>query len=109
VLTGSCLRKLARDIDIAARVGDCEFALLIEGPVTPAQAVAAATQLVARALQPSDLLPVGARLKLHVAIAMVPDAQCGEYPNAALHLAYMLKSLREMPANTRKSIKTVNF
>jgi diguanylate cyclase (GGDEF)-like protein len=53
VLAGSCLRKLARDIDIAARVGDCEFALLIEGPVSPAQAVAAATQLVARALQPS--------------------------------------------------------
>lgn len=109
VLTGSCLRKLARDIDIAARVGDSEFALLIEGPVTAAQAVAAATQLVARALQPSDLLPVGSHLKLHVAIAMVPDAQCGAQPDAALHLAYMLKSLREMPADTRKSIKTVNF
>ena len=40
---------------------------------------------------------------------MVPDAQCGAHPDAALHLAYMLKSLREMPANTRKSIKTVNF
>jgi two-component system, sensor histidine kinase LadS len=109
VLTGSCLRKLARDIDIAARVGDSEFALLIEGPVTAAQAVAAATQLAARALQPSDLLPVGSHLKLHVAIAMVPDAQCGAQPDAALHLAYMLKSLRDMPANTRKSIKTVNF
>ena len=109
VLTSSCLRKLARDIDIAARVGDSEFALLIEGPVTAAQAVAAATQLVAHALQPSDLLPVGSHLKLHVAIAMVPDAQCGAQPDAALHLAYMLKSLREMPANTRKSIKTVNF
>jgi diguanylate cyclase (GGDEF)-like protein len=69
VLTGSCLRKLARDIDIAARVGDSEFSLLIEGPVSAAQAVAAATQLVARALQPSDLLPVGSHLKLHVAIA----------------------------------------
>ncbi|WP_411884856.1 diguanylate cyclase [Polaromonas sp. YR568] len=109
VLAGSCLRQRARDIDIAARVGDSEFALLIEGPVTPAHAVAAATQLVARALQPSDLLPVGSRLKLHVAIAMVPDAQCGKAPDAALHLAYMLKSLREMPADTRKSIKTVNF
>ena len=109
VLTGSCLRKLARDVDIAARVGDSEFALLIEGPVTAAQAVAAATQLVAHALQPSDLLPVGSHLKLHVAIAMVPHAQCGAQPDAALHLAYMLKSLREMPANTRKSIKTVNF
>lgn len=109
VLTGSCLRKLARDIDIAARVGDSEFALLIEGPVNAAQAVAAATQLVAHALHPSDLLPVGSHLKLHVAIAMVPDAHCGEQADAALHLAYMLKSLREMPANTRKSIKTVNF
>jgi two-component system, sensor histidine kinase LadS len=109
VLTGSCLRKLARDIDIAARVGDSEFALLIEGPVSAAQAVGAATQLVARALQPSDLLPVGSHLKLHVAIATVPDPHCGEQADAALHLAYMLKSLREMPANTRKSIKTVNF
>jgi two-component system, sensor histidine kinase LadS len=109
VLTGSCLRKQARDIDIAARVGDSEFALLIEGPVSAAQAVAAATQLVAHALQPSDLLPVGSHLKLHVAIAMVPDATCSEQADAAQHLAYMLKSLREMPANTRKSIKTVNF
>lgn len=109
VLTGSCLRKLTRDIDIAARVGDSEFALLIEGPVTAAQAVAAATQLVAHALQPSDLLPVGSHLKLHVAIAMVPDAHCGNQGDAAQHLAYMLNSLREMPANTRKSIKTVNF
>jgi diguanylate cyclase (GGDEF)-like protein len=110
VLTGSCLRKLARDIDIAARVGDSEFALLIEGPVTAAQAVAAATQLVARALQPSDLLPVGSHLKLHVAIALVPDATCSsQHLDASEHLHYMLTSLREMPANTRKSIKTVNF
>ncbi|SFU96849.1 diguanylate cyclase (GGDEF) domain-containing protein [Polaromonas sp. YR568] len=110
VLTGSCLRKLARDIDIAARVGDSEFALLIEGPVTAAQAVAAATQLVARALQPSDLLPVGSHLKLHVAIALVPDATCtSQHLDASEHLHYLLASLREMPANTRKSIKTVNF
>lgn len=109
VLTGSCLRKLARDIDIAARVGDSEFALLIEGPVTAAQAVAAATQLVARALQPSDLLPVGSHLKLHVAIALIPDASCSQHLDASEHLHYLLGSLREMPANTRKSIKTVNF
>jgi diguanylate cyclase (GGDEF)-like protein len=110
VLTGSCLRKLARDIDIAARVGDSEFALLIEGPVTAAQAVAAATQLVARALQPSDLLPVGSHLKLHVAIALVPDPVCNsQHLDASQHLHYLLGSLREMPANTRKSIKTVNF
>jgi diguanylate cyclase (GGDEF)-like protein len=109
VLTGSCLRKLARDIDIAARVGDSEFALLIEGPVTAAQAVAAATQLVARALQPSDLLPVGSHLKLHVAIALVPDVSCSQHLDASEHLHYLLGSLREMPANTRKSIKTINF
>lgn len=110
VLTGSCLRKQARDIDIAARVGDSEFALLIEGPVTAAQAVAAATQLVARALQPSDLLPVGSHLKLHVAIALVPDPVCNsQHLGASEHLHYLLGSLREMPANTRKSIKTVNF
>ncbi|MCZ8256481.1 MAG: hypothetical protein O9327_12550, partial [Polaromonas sp.] len=103
------LRRLARDIDIAARVGDSEFALLIEGPVTAAQAVAAATQLVARALQPSDLLPVGSHLKLHVAIALVPDASCSRHLDASEHLHYLLGSLREMPPTTRKSIKTVNF
>jgi hypothetical protein len=44
-----------------------------------------------------------------VAIALVPDVSCSQHLDASEHLHYLLGSLREMPANTRKSIKTINF
>ena len=108
VLTGSRLRSVARDVDTAARVGDNSFALLMEGPVRTAQAVAAATSIVASGLRPSDLLPVGTSLRFKVVVALLPDGGHELQADAQAHLAWLRIALDELLADKRKHILTLN-
>jgi diguanylate cyclase (GGDEF)-like protein len=73
VVTASHLRRGATDIDLAARVGEREFALLIEGPTTADAATSRAQQLVASGLRPVQALQPDITLRLLVVIAMLPD------------------------------------
>jgi two-component system, sensor histidine kinase LadS len=73
VLSASRIRAVARDVDTVTRVGDNEFVLLIEGPVTAPGMVHTATKVLARSLQPADALPIGAQLKISITMAMLPD------------------------------------
>lgn len=109
VLTGSLLRSMARDVDTAARVDNKTFALLMEGPVRAAQAVAAATSIVAGGLRPSAQLPVGATLRFKVVLALLPEEGLELQQNAQAHLDWMLIGLDELRKNQRKSIQTLNF
>jgi two-component system, sensor histidine kinase LadS len=109
VLTGSRLRSVARDVDTAARVGNHEFALLMEGPVRPAQAVAAATAIVAAGLRPSVLLPAGISLRFKVVVALLPDANAEPLPDAQAQLDWMHIELMGIDADQRKTIQTLNF
>jgi two-component system, sensor histidine kinase LadS len=109
VLTGSRLRSVARDVDTAARVGNHEFALLMEGPVSPAQAVAAATRIVAAGLRPSVLLPSGASLRFKVVVALLPDPHAEPLPDAQAQLDWMHIELMGIEAERRKTIQTLNF
>jgi two-component system, sensor histidine kinase LadS len=109
VLTGSRLRSVARDVDTAARVGNHEFALLMEGPVRPAQAVAAATAIVAAGLRPSVLLPSGISLRFKVVVALLPDVNAEPLPDAQAQLDWMHIELMGIAADRRKTIQTLNF
>jgi hypothetical protein len=93
------------DVDVAARVGDQQFALLLEGPVTAADAQLCATHVVARGLRESPVLPAGMTLRLQVAAAFLP----AEPVTAEQTLAWVLGAANTMPVDSPKSIRTLNF
>ncbi|MCY1544914.1 hypothetical protein D9M68_808240 [compost metagenome] len=102
------MRSVARDVDTAARVDDRSFALLMEGPVRSAQAVAAATSIVAGGLRPSSQLPVGTTLRCKVAVALLPEETLGLQENAQAHLDWLRITLDELKNTPHKSIQTLN-
>ena len=105
VVTASLLRHAITDIDMAARVGEHEFALLLEGPTTKENAMSRAQQVVASGLRSSQALPAGTALKFHVALALLPDKDL----DAARSMKWLLDSVAAMPAEARKLIRPLNF
>jgi len=105
ILAAARLRHVISDIDVASRVGEHQFALMLEGPATPDQALACATHVVARGLRESELLPGGVTLKFHVAVAMLPDASRNGHDS----LQWLQAATHEMAQEPRKSIRAVNF
>lgn len=105
VVAASRLRGVATDIDMAARVGDHVFALLIEGPTTTEQATSRAQALVASGLRETDALPGGLVLKFQVAVAMLPDRQL----DADGSLEWLQDAANSVPSDSRKLIRPLNF
>lgn len=109
VLTASLLRSIARDVDNASRISDNTFALLMEGPVTASQAVAAATAIVAGGLRPSTQLPVGSALRFKVVVAMLPNEGLNLREDAQAHLNWLRIELDALSREPQKSIRTLNL
>lgn len=110
VLLGTRLQLIARDIDTAGRIDDNHFVLLIEGPCKPAHVVKIAAQITATARRPSDLLPVGASIKLRVSCALMPDPLAlalGDDANA--QLGWLLSESDGREVDPRKLVRTLNF
>ncbi len=106
IVAAALLRSCATDTDMAARVGDREFALFLEGPATPDSATARAQQVVAGGLRPTPALPPDVTLRLQVAIAMLPHPEHAD-SHASLHWA--LGALAQVPPDARKQIRPLNF
>lgn len=109
VLAGARLLGVARDVDTVARVGAHRFVMLMEGPVSAAQAVAMATQAVAHGLNPSPKLPGGVVLKFHVVSAMAPDAQSPQSHDAGHCIEWLLAELSQMRSDGPKTIVHLNY
>lgn len=105
IVTGAYMRRAANDIDLAARVGDREFALLIEGPTTADAVGSRAQQVVAWGLRQTQALPPDVVLRLSVAVAMLPDEQ----PDAETTLQWLSVALAAIRPDARKQIRSVNF
>jgi len=105
VLTASLLRHAIADIDLAARVGEHDFALLLEGPTTTENALSRAQQVVASGLRPADALPPGTTLKFHVAVALLPEQEL----DASNSLEWVIEGVHAMPPDARKLIRPLNF
>jgi diguanylate cyclase (GGDEF)-like protein len=105
VLAASRLRRCIADVDLAARVGEQHFALLLEGPTNDVTAQDCATRVVANGLRESEALPAGVTLRFHVAVAMLPDGQ----REAAATLQWLLAVVNDMAQDQRKSIRAANF
>jgi two-component system, sensor histidine kinase LadS len=105
VVAASLLRHAITDIDLAARVGEQDFALLLEGPTTTENAMSRAQQVVAAGLRSSDALPAGTTLKFFVAVALLPDKDF----DAGASLKWLVDAVRAMSPGARKLIRALNF
>lgn len=105
IVAASMLRNAITDIDMAARVGEHDFAVLLEGPTTTEKALSGAQQVVAAGLRSAPALPPGTSLKFHVAVALLPDRDL----DAAGSLGWVLDGGAAIPADARKSIRPLNF
>jgi GGDEF domain-containing protein len=105
VVASSLLRNVASDVDMAARVGDHTFALLVEGPAAPQDAANRAQQLVASGLRHSEALPAGIVLKFHVAAAMLPGSQL----DAEGSIRWAVDGVNAIAHDSRKVIRPLNF
>ncbi len=105
VVAASHMRRAATDIDMAARVGEHEFALLLEGPTSADAATGRAQQIVASGLRPAPALPGGLTLRLQVVMALLPD----QPSNAAAALEWALDGLASVRPDSRKQIRPLNF
>ncbi len=103
VLAAALLKAVVRDIDTVARVGDCQFALLMESPCTPEEANAMATHAVAQGLRSASAATGGATLRFHVALGLLPVSGL----DAAGTLHQLLQELRLIAPDASKTIRTI--
>ncbi|MGV3570075.1 MAG: sensor domain-containing diguanylate cyclase [Ramlibacter sp.] len=104
VVAGSHLRRAIGEIDMAARVGEREFAVLLECPTTPETVTSRAQQVVASGLRQIDALPAALTMKFHVAVALLPHHDL----DAASTLQWVLGGLDQIEPDARKLIRPLN-
>ncbi len=113
VLAAACLRAVAHASDTVARVGDTEFALLIDGPIGLQAANAVATRILSSGLRPTDQLPDAEPLRFHIALghlAAADRATTGAAaPDADACLARLLTALADMNDGSGKAIRQVKL
>lgn len=105
VVTASVLRSAITDIDLAARIDNHEFTVLLEGPTTPEIATECAQQVIARGLQQSEALQPTVRLKFNIAIAMLPDKDF----DSAGSVKWLSEAVNGMRPEARRAIRPLNF
>jgi diguanylate cyclase (GGDEF)-like protein len=105
VVAASHLRRCIHDIEMAARVGEGEFAVLMEGPIDGPMAMSRAQQLVASGLRQTEALPSALTLKFHVTVALIPH----ESLDGGTTLQWVLDGLNLFEKDARKLIRPLNF
>ncbi len=105
VVAASHLRRTSVDFDMAARVGDREFAVLMEAPVLPGAVSSRAQQVVASGLRQMEALPSALTLKFHVTAAIVPVPQL----DGEATLQWVMDGLDQMTQDAKKLIRNLNY
>jgi len=105
VLAATRLLAVVRDVDTVARVGESDFALLIEGPCQTDELTQVATHALAQGLRPSDLLPPRTSLRFHISMTIAPQ---GDRDEEEL-MAYLLADAGQIGADDKKTIRTCEF
>lgn len=109
VMAAARIRSIAHATDSVARVGDNQFALLMEGPISAEAANDVATRILASGLRPSTELPDAESLRFHIAIGHAGKDAKVNPSEAESSLARMLQTLRDMHDGSRKAIRMVKF
>ena len=77
VRMASRLLSTIRDIDSAARLSERRFGILVEGPISPQEAISLGPRIIARCLMPFEGLHVECVAQVRVAYALVPHQSLG--------------------------------
>lgn len=97
------LRRLLRDVDTAARVGENRFAVILEGAKSRASVTERATRLIAAGLMPLPGLKPDVTLQFHVAALLLSDR-----PMEAEEIESALAGqLARMSPRTRRPIRFI--
>ncbi len=109
VMAASRIRAATQTTDTVARVGDSQFALLMEGPVNSDAANDVATKILASGLRPSRELPDADPLVFHIAIGYMPEPSRLVKSDAQAYLNRLLHAARDMNDGSRKAIRMIQF
>lgn len=109
VMAATRIRGVAHAADSVARIGDNQFALLIEGPIEADAANQVATKILASGLRPSIELPDAEPLQFHVAIGHIGKSANATAGQAEAAFERMVQSLKDMRDGSRKAIRLLNF
>ena len=102
------IRRVAQAKDTVARVGDGQFALLMED-ATSAQATDVATKILARGLRPAGALPGAEPLIFHIGVGLLGEATGAIPADADACLARMLQAVKSMNDGSGKAIRLVQL
>jgi diguanylate cyclase (GGDEF)-like protein len=109
VIAASRIRNAVQPSDALARVGETEFALLLEGPIDAAAATAVATRVVATGLRPSRRLPEAEALQFHIAVGHMEGQASIASSEAGACLARLQQSAQTMNDGSRKAIRLIKM
>ncbi len=98
------LTKLIRDIDTAAVLGNGNFVLLIEGPVSRSALASLSTQILTNCIRSSEKFDLPNAFQLNIAIWQTESTS-----RSTGQVMHALKTrLDQMPANTRRPVQFVD-
>ncbi len=109
VMGASRISSIAHSTDTLARVGDSQFALLLEGPLNMDAANDVATKILASGLRPSNQLPDAEPLMFHIAVGHMGHDSGGPAVQAEARLTHMLHTVMAMDDGSGKAIRQVRF
>lgn len=109
VMAAARIRRVAGVSDTVARVGDTQFALLIEGPVSMDDANDIATKLLAAGLRATNELPEREPLKFNITLGHHSASRTAQPALAEAILTHLMLALKEMNNSSGKAIRVVNI
>lgn len=101
---GLVLHRVARDIDTAARMGDNQFMILVEGPISRSTLTSLSTQILTACIRSSDKFRLPNAFNFHIAIW-----QATLVPVSADEVTEALKTrLNQMSFGTKRPVQFVD-
>lgn len=105
VMAAVRIRSVARSVDTVARLGDTQFALLMEGPVTANDANDVATKILAAGLRATNELPEREPLRFNIALSHHNEPRVSFPAQAETTLTQLLAAVKEMKDGSGKAIR----
>ncbi|MBS7808337.1 diguanylate cyclase [Variovorax sp. PCZ-1] len=110
ILTSTRLQQLVRDVDTICRMDETQFVILVEGACNPGQLTKLAARVSASAHAPTEVLPVGASLRLSICCALMPtEASLEAGDDAHAQLGWLIAAAEAMPKEQRKLVRSIGF
>jgi two-component system, sensor histidine kinase LadS len=110
ILTSTRLQQQLRDVDSVCRLDESQFVILVEGACSPAQLTKLAARISASGHAPTEILPVGASLRLSVCCALMPTPESSEAgEDAQAQLGWLIAATEGIPPEQRKLVRSIGF